>query len=450
MLNISNNQLNKKVSLEQFKSGKRVSLNRYYVHVNRFLFAFALILLIVLFLPWTQNISGKGQVTTLKPDQRPQTIQSQIPGRIEEWYVREGDFVSKGDTILRISEVKSEYFDGQLLERTNEQIDAKSSSVVAYSGKIDALKDQVRALEREKVIKLQQAENKIRQAALKVKSDSIDLEASKTNFAIAQKQYERASMLEKEGLKAVRDVEEKRLKLQETEAKLISQENKYLGSQNEALNVQVEVSRIETTYDEKISKTKGDMFTAQSDQYDTEAQVSKLENAYSNYEIRNNLLFILAPQDGYINKAIRAGIGETFKEGEQLVGIMPANYELAVETFVRPLDLPLIHLNEKVRIQFDGWPAFVFSGWPNVSYGTYGARVVAVENFISDNGMYRVLLAPDPDDHTWPVAIRVGSGARTMALLQDVPIWYELWRQLNGFPTDYYTPTSSETKEKKK
>ena len=450
MLNISNNQLNKKVSLEQFRSGKRVSLNRYYVHVNRFLFAFALILLIVLFLPWTQNISGKGQVTTLKPDQRPQTIQSQIPGRIEEWYVREGDFVSKGDTILRISEVKSEYFDGQLLERTNEQIDAKSSSVVAYSGKIDALKDQVKAMEREKVIKLQQAENKIRQATLKVKSDSIDLEASKTNFAIAQKQYERASMLEKEGLKAVRDVEEKRLKLQETEAKLISQENKYLGSQNEALNVRVEVSRIETTYDEKISKTKGDMFTAQSDQYDTEAQVSKLENAYSNYEIRNNLLFILAPQDGYINKAIRAGIGETFKEGEQLVGIMPANYELAVETFVRPLDLPLIHLNEKVRIQFDGWPAFVFSGWPNVSYGTYGARVVAVENFISDNGMYRVLLAPDPDDHTWPVAIRVGSGARTMALLQDVPIWYELWRQLNGFPTDYYTPTSSGTKEKKK
>ena len=450
MLNISNNQLNKKVSLEQFKSGKRVSLNRYYVHVNRFLFAFALILLIVLFLPWTQNISGKGQVTTLKPDQRPQTIQSQIPGRIEEWYVREGDFVSKGDTILRISEVKSEYFDGQLLERTNEQIDAKSSSVVAYSGKIDALKDQVKALEREKVIKLQQAENKIRQATLKVKSDSIDLEASKTNFAIAQKQYERASMLEKEGLKAVRDVEEKRLKLQETEAKLISQENKYLGSQNEALNVQVEVSRIETTYDEKISKTEGDMFTAQSDQYDTEAQVSKLENAYSNYEIRNNLLFILAPQDGYINKAIRAGIGETFKEGEQLVGIMPANYELAVETFVRPLDLPLIHLDEKVRIQFDGWPAFVFSGWPNVSYGTYGGRVVAVENFISNNGMYRVLLAPDPEDHTWPVAIRVGSGARTMALLQDVPIWYELWRQLNGFPTDYYTPDSSETKEKKK
>ena len=446
MLNITHNQVNKKVSLDSFESGKRVSGKVYYKYINRFLLAFAIILLIVMFLPWTQNISGQGQVTTLKPDQRPQTIQSQIPGRIEQWYVREGDFVKKGDTILRISEVKSEYFDDRLLERTNDQIVAKSSSVQAYEGKIKALNSQIDALRKEKVIKLNQARNKIRQAVLKVKSDSIDFEASKTNRAIAQKQYERTVTLEEEGLKAVIDVEEKRLKLQETEAKLISQENKYLSSQNELINVEVELSRINTTYDEKISKAEGEMYTARSSQYDTEAQVTKLENSYTNYEMRNSLLFIVAPQDGFINKALRAGLGETFKEGEQLVGIMPANYELAVETYVKPLDLPLIHIGEKVRIQFDGWPAFVFSGWPNVSYGTYGAQVVAVENFISDNGKYRVLLAPDPEDHEWPEAIRVGSGARTMALLEDVPIWYELWRQLYGFPTNYYQPSTAAEK----
>lgn len=446
MLNITHNQVNKKVSLDSFESGKRVSGKIYYKYINRFLLAFAIILFVVMFLPWTQNISGQGQVTTLKPDQRPQTIQSQIPGRIEQWYVKEGDFVKKGDTILRISEVKSEYFDDRLLERTNDQILAKSSSVEAYDGKIKALNSQIEALRKEKVIKLNQARNKIRQAELKVKSDSIDFEASKTNMGIARKQYERTVTLEEEGLKAVIDVEEKRLKLQETEAKLISQENKYLSSQNEFINVQVELSRINTTYDEKISKAEGEMYTARSSQYDTEAQVTKLENSYTNYEMRNSLLFIVAPQDGFINKALRAGLGETFKEGERLVGIMPANYELAVETFVKPLDLPLIHIGEKVRIQFDGWPAFVFSGWPNVSYGTYGARVVAVENFISDNGKYRVLLAPDSDDHEWPEAIRVGSGARTMALLEDVPIWYELWRQLNGFPTNYYQPASASEK----
>ena len=423
-----------------------VSGTKYFKYINRFLMIFSIILLIVLFLPWTQTIIGRGQVTTLKPEQRPQTIQSQIPGRIEQWYVREGDQVQKGDTILRISEIKSEYFDSKLLERTGEQIVAKSSSVEAYSGKIQALSNQVEALKKEKEIKLRQAKNKIRQAQLKVQSDSIDFEAAKTNTTIAQRQYDRTVMLQEEGLKAVRDVEDKRLKLQETEAKLISQENKYLSSQNELINTEVDLSRIRTTYDEKISKAEGEMFTARSSQYETEAQVTKLENEYSNYGVGNRWRYIVAPQDGFINKAIRSGIGETFKEGDKLVGIMPANYELAVETYVKPLDLPLIHIGEKVRIQFDGWPAFVFSGWPNVSYGTYGARIVAVENFISDNGKYRVLLAPDPEDHAWPEAIRVGSGARTLALLEDVPIWYELWRQLNGFPTNYYQPAETAQK----
>ena len=65
---------------------------------------------------------------------------------------------------------------------------------------------------------------------------------------------------------------------------------------------------------------------------------------------------------------------------------MPADYDMAVETYVKPIDLPLVHIGERVRVQFDGWPAIVFSGWESVSYGTYGAKVVAVENFISQNG----------------------------------------------------------------
>jgi len=446
MLNISNNQLNKKVDLTRFVSGKKIFTKNYYKALNKFLFVFALIGFIVLFLPWTQNISGQGQVTTLTPSQRPQTIQSQIPGRIEQWFVREGDFVNKGDTILRISEVKSDYFDSKLIERTGDQIVAKSSSVDAYQNKVNALDRQIAALKEERKLKLQQAENKLIQSKLKIEIDSIDFVAAKTNIKIAQKQFERAETLEKEGISSVREVEDKRLKLQETEAKLLLKENKLLASKNELLNAKMEISRINATYIDKISKAQSDMFTAQSNQFDTKAQVSKLENSFSNYQIRNNLLFITAPQNGFINKALKGGIGETFKEGEKLVGIMPSKYDLAVETYVRPIDLPLLHIGEKVRVQFDGWPAIVFSGWPNVSYGTYGAKVVAIENFISENSKYRVLLAPDESDHEWPEAIRVGSGARTIALLEDVPIWFELWRQLNSFPPNYYQPENEKPK----
>ncbi|PKQ46402.1 HlyD family secretion protein [Confluentibacter flavum] len=450
MLNISHNSVNKYVDLNQFKSTQKIFNKPYYKQFNKFLLAMAIIAFIVLFLPWTQNITGQGQVTTLKPNQRPQTIQSQIPGRIEEWYVNEGDFVKQGDTIMRISEIKSEYFDDKLVERTSDQIVAKSSSVGAYQGKVDALNRQVAALLNEQKLKYQQTQNKLMQAHLKVKSDSIDLEAAKTNIEIADRQFNRTQTLQDEGLKAVKDVEEKRLKLQETQAKLISQENKYLASKNEVINAQIELSRINAEYVDKISKSQSDMYTAQSSGFDAEAQVTKLENEYTNYVKRNSLLYVTAPQSGYINKALTGGIGITFKEGEALVGIMPQQYDLAVETYVRPIDLPLLHIGEKVRVQFDGWPAIVFSGWPNASYGTYGAKIVAIENFISDNGKYRVLLAPDETDYKWPEAIRVGSGAYTIALLEDVPIWFELWRQINSFPPNYYQPQgNSETASKK-
>ncbi|MEW4924811.1 biotin/lipoyl-binding protein [Algibacter sp. 2305UL17-15] len=449
MLNISHNQLNKKIDLAEYKSGKNIMNIRYYQYFNKFLLAAAIIGFIVLFLPWTQNITGQGIVTTLKPNQRPQHIQSQIPGRIEAWYVQEGDYVKAGDTILRISEVKSDYFDDKLVERTNEQIQAKTSSVTAYEAKVSALNRQISALRNEQKLKLEQTRNKLMQSRLKVKSDSIDLEAAKTNSKIAETQFNRIQTLQEEGLKAVKDVEEKRLKLQETQAKLISQENKYLMSQNEVVNAQLELSRTNAVFTDKISKAQSDMFTAQSSGFDTKAQVSKLENASTNYKRRSDLLYVTAPQSGYINKVLTGGIGVTFKEGAELVGIMPAQYDLAVETFVRPIDLPLLHKGEKVRVQFDGWPAIVFSGWPNVSYGTYGAKVVAIERFISDNGKYRVLLAPDETDHEWPEAIRVGSGAKTIALLEDVPIWFELWRQINSFPPNYYQPKGSKTASKK-
>jgi hypothetical protein len=37
----------------------------------------------------------------------------------------------------------------------------------------------------------------------------------------------------------------------------------------------------------------------------------------------------------------------------------------------------------------------------------------------------------------------MGTGAQGIALLKDVPIWYELWRNINGFPPDYYKPAQN-------
>lgn len=450
MLNISENSVKGMINEQSFRSFSLLKNYKAHRVFKWIISCAALVFMFLLFLPWTQNIKANGKVTTLRPEQRPQTIHSMIDGRVEQWYVKEGDHISKGDTIIRISEIKEDYLDPNLLKNTETQILAKEQTVSSYMEKIKALDKQIDALLKTKNLKIEQAENYLRQAQLKVESDSMDLVAAKTNLAVAEEQFGRFKKLYDDGLKSLTELEGRKLKLQETQAKVISAENKLLASRNEVINAQVEIVSLDNQYRDKLAKAESEKFTALSSMYDSEALVTKMQNQYMNYSVRSGMYYITAPQEGFVTKAIAAGIGETVKAGESLVSIMPANYDLAVEMYVNPVDLPLLNQGQEVRFIFDGWPSVAFSGWPNVSFGTFGGQVVAIDRFISENGKYRILVAPDPDDVKWPEAIRVGSGAKGMALLNDVPIWYEAWRQLNGFPPDFYVhKTESDNPEKK-
>ena len=212
----------------------------------------------------------------------------------------------------------------------------------------------------------------------------------------------------------------------------------------------MEYSSVEAKFRDEVSKAESDKFAALSSMYDAEVDVTKLQTQVANYSIRNGMYYILAPQDGFVTKVLSSGIGETIKQGDPIATIMPSNYDLAIEMYIRPVDLPLVQRGQKVRIQFDGWPAIVFSGWPNTSYGTFGGEIFAVDNFASEDGKFRVLIAPDKKDRRWPEQLRVGGGTNSMILLNDVPIGYELWRVVNGFPPDFYKKEEKKTDKKKK
>lgn len=450
MLNISSNSLDPNLKKGKFSSLDQVESKESSRRLIRVITGFGLVGFLILFLPWTQNIRSRGDVTTLKPNQRQQSIHSIIPGRIEKWFVQEGDNVKKGDTILFLSEVKDDYFDPQLLNRTQDQLKAKEMSVNSYMEKVKSLDNQIDALSQTGLLKYEQAQNKLKQAHLKVISDSMDYQASLINYQVAEEQYKRMEQLYDDGLKSLTDLEKRKLTLQKTRAERISYENKLLTSRNEVLNAKVELTSIKAQYRDEVSKAESQKFTALSNMYDAEGAVTKLQNQFMNYSVRSGLYFITAPQDGYIIRTLQSGIGETIKEGEEIVTIMPALYDLAIAMYVKPIDIPLLEEGQHVRTQFDGWPAIVFSGWPNVSYGTYGGTVYAIDNYISPNGMYRILVAPDTNDVPWPDALRVGAGATSMLLLKDVPIWYELWRKINGFPPDYYKAIDQATTEPSK
>lgn len=355
-----------------------------------------LLLFACLFLPWTQNIQTTGTVTTLRPEQRPQELNTLIAGKIEKWYVKEGDMVKKGDTILKISEVKSDYLDPNLVERTRAQINAKESANNFYQGKVGALDNQIGALIQSKVLKTEQTKNKIQQIRLSIQSDSMAFAAADNEYKIALEQYKRQVELHKEGLRSLTELEQRNQLYQNSVAKRTIAENKYYNNKQELLNAQIELSAIEREYDEKIAKSESDKFQSFSQISSGLGEIAKLENQYNNYVIRNGFYYILAPQDGQITKTIKAGVGEAVKDGELMVRIAPENFQFAVELYVSPNDLPLIHEKQEVRLQFDGWPAIFFTGWPDVSYGTFSGKILAIDNFISENGKFRILVKEKP------------------------------------------------------
>jgi len=446
MLNISDKHIT--ISKERFSTLQEVENKMSGNALKRLLYITLIICLVILFLPWTQNIRTTGNVTTLKPNQRPQSITTVIGGQIDKWYVQEGDFVNKGDTILKITEIKDTYFDSELLERTQNQVDLKKESIITYGDKINNQNEQLLILKKQRDLKIAQSKIKLEQAILKVQSDSIAYETSLINLKIADHQLQRTDSLFSMGLKSLTDLEAKKLKQQQVEAYKVKAENNWLNSKTGLINLQIEISNVDVKYKADYNKIISSQLSAFNQKNEAESGLNKLENQYSNYRIRSNLYYIIAPQNGYITKTIIAGIGEVIKEGQEISTLMPEKYDLAVEIYVEPVDLPLIKIGEEVMIQFDGWPAIVFSGWPGLCHGTYPGEIYAIDQYISPNGKYRILVKQE-GDHLWPDALRFGGGVSAMLLLNDVPIWYELWRNVNGFPPDFYIKDNLPLKKKK-
>jgi multidrug resistance efflux pump len=437
MLNLSDNKdIKYKEEYDKMYSRRLLSTPKRIYIVRKWMRGFLITIGLMLLLPWQQNIQGYGRVIPFRPQDRPQVVPSVIAGRIERWAVREGQFVKKGDTLVVISEIKDKFFDPEILARTDDQIASKVEAIESKEQKIGSLAKEIKALNEGLKFKLAQAKNKIEQAKFKLDAERGELEAARINYQLASDQYDRLEKLFNQGLASLTDLQNRTNKKQEAQAKLISAENKFNTAANELRNSEIELSSIEADYLAKISKSESILNETAADMFESQAEVSKMRIEYSNLMMRSGFYVIRAPQDGYIVRATRAGIGETLTEGEEVLTIVPADAKLAVEIYVKPMDLPLLYEGCPVRVQFDGWPALVFSGWPNASVGTFGGRVTVIDRVTSIEGKFRILVTPDPDDEPWPDLIRAGSGVYGWAMLNNVLLGYELWRLFNGFPPD--------------
>lgn len=373
-----------------------------------------------MFLPWQQYVEGKGEVTAFSPSDRPQVVPSTIGGRIVEWFVQEGQVVTAGQPLLRIAEVKDDYLDPRTIDRYNDQLTGKSAAVSSKRDKVRQLLTQISLMEQNMRLSEQKARTKVAQYEAEVRAAVID---SSTSLIQLQRQQ---TLLDQE-LTRLTDLENARVRYQNTIAKLQEKRQNLQAAQ-------IESNAVVLDYGEKIAKARSDQAATQAEIGEGSADVAKLRQNVQNLEIRNGFYIIRAPQNGTIVRATRAGIGEQLKEGESVVTIMPADAQQAVALMVKPMDVPLLSVGRKVRLQFDGWPALQFAGWPSVSVGTFGGTVAVIDRVPGPKGDFRVLVTPDKDDEVWPRQLRLGSGVLGWTMLDEVRVGFEIWRRINGFP----------------
>ncbi len=375
---------------------------------------------VVLFLPWQQNVQGYGLVTALRPEERPQEAVAAVGGRIGRWHVAEGTIVRAGDPIMELTEVKEGYLDPRTVERAETQVTQKRIAIAEKRAKADALARQRAALDSAWRFARVKADNRIAQL-------SASLAAAQLEDSIGGIQSARAAALFAEGLRSRAELELARQRAQRAAATALEQQAA-LGS------ARADRSGVDAEYAEKIAKVDGDRRATLAEAAEGEADVAKLATGAASLGERRDLLVVRAPRDGIVVRALRAGTGEIVKDGEAVATVQPSAPRLAVALQVPARDVPLIDVGDRVRLEFDGWPAVQFSGWPSVAVGTFGGRVAVVDQIASPDGSYRVLVEADSAEEAWPAELRLGSGARGWALLRRVRVWFEIWRLMNGFP----------------
>lgn len=396
------------------------------------LYALVATIIIMLFVPWQQTAPGVGVVVALNPQQRPQPVFSPSEGMIV-WTkedLREGSYVEEGQLLLRLEPFASDAKE-QIERQMSETRAAQTLAVAIVAQAEDNAARQKESADQNRVsfkADLNAASEKVKQA--QNEADAID-----AIYQDKKNQLEIAKKVIVEGIISGQELYTKQQAFEEVSNKLLKQNNAYEQALQELNRKQAEILAKQEDIQIKVQEAL--------QKVGVEKQKLTKLNAYL-IEQQQKLdkldrLDVTAPRSGFIQQWSGREGSDAVKPSDQLFVIVPDASDLAFEMKVTGNDIPLIHEGDPVRIQFEGWPAVQFVGWPSVAIGTFGGKVDRVFPTDDGKGNFRVIVVPDKHfegEAEWPDNryLRQGVRANGWVLLREVPLGYEIWRQLNGFP----------------
>jgi adhesin transport system membrane fusion protein len=359
---------------------------------------FLIIPVLFLFLPWHQNIVAYGKVSAFDANERAQIVSSPIEGSINQWYVKEGDFVQQGDQLVEVIDIDPG-FQQRVASKRDNMKDKKTSK-----------------MEELQAYKLLQ-DNLTNAKKARINALTAQINGNQASLDTAKFQKERFLRLYDNGLVSKRDLE--------------VAERDFIVASRELDSVRSELINIKAEMDTKIDANNAVINRIQGEIAEIDNEIIRLDIDLSRQASR----VIKSPKDGYVYRLHANSSAAFVNFGERLLTIIPSNAQRAVELIVDGRDTPLIEKGEEVRIEFEGWPAIQVSGWAKLGFGTFKGIVSFVDSFDNGTGDFRVMIIPSDDD-PWPSDqfLKQGTTVKSWIFLERVSIGYELWRLINGFP----------------
>lgn len=394
-----------------------------------------------MFLPWRQSVTGTGRIIVFSPMDRPQTIEAQIPGRIVNWFVRDGQDVVKGQKIVGLAELDSRFLDARQLKTMLAQKDALVAKRDALQARVTALAEQIANSTGVKKAAVPATVERVKQAGDRVYQAEQSVEAARQSLKTAQWQSERVESLYNDGLRSKRDKELAELETVRAKTELERAIAALDVAKEDASISVLDTKRTEADTGGNINAIKAAKADASQLVAGTDAEIFKLQIDIDNFTRRVDQRTVDAPCTGRIVRLMRVGAGAMVSAGDVLAVIAPHTQDRAAEISIRDWDAPLVSVGRPVRLQIAGWPALQFIGWPRIAIGTFAGVVSVIDATDDGKNRYRVIVEPDKkaienkEADPWPSTniLRPGAQVTGWVLLSDVPLWYELWRQLNGW-----------------
>lgn len=415
-----------------------------------------ILLILSLFLPWRQTVTGTGKITIFSPMQRPQNINAMIDSKIKKWEVQEGEFVKRGQLLVEIEEVDEKFLDLNQLDSTEAQRNTLIDKRASIERMIQSLEGQIHSLKQLQNAAIPSAELEIKQSRDKQESIRQKYLAAEQNFKTAELNYDRRQQLFEKGLSSKRDLELAELAFIKNKSEHDAAKADLDIAQRSISLSQLGLNQVGAETALKIQEAETKLAEAFQKLADINNYIYKADIGIANLESRISQRKIFSPVDGQITSIFAPGSAEIIKAGTRLAVVVPESTDQAVELYISDHFAPLVNPGRKVRLQFSGFPALQFSGWPSIAIGTFAGKIAVVDGVSNQDNKYRVLIKPDKErieeglDREWPnsTILRAGANATGWIILDEVPIWFELWRIFNGFPPSLMTNPEKTMKRK--